>query len=817
MLLPLKAHRWVWRSRKLAALARILRGRHPHIGDRLLGIIELAERRDHDQDSPALCRAAIDQVAHDTQDECFRDAVPRPRHRLWAGFAFAALALAVAAVAVPGAGLNALERWVAPWGDTARYTFARVEPLPQRRVVALGEPFVVTAKLTGDAPWRPAIGSARYGRQSPLSSDLTDGEYTFEFPGQTTPAALVVSIGDAVERIDVVPLTRPELEALHIDVELPAYLERPDLAIDARGGTASLLKGSRASFEATVNRHLARATIDDASDKATVAGGSLSSSFEVSGDATLRLHWTDVEGLSPREPFDLRIRALDDEPPMVRCQGLVADQVILDSEVLSFDVVADDDFGVRAVGLEWSEVEHRKTNPDPRRGEYELAPGGATKTDLTARGTFAAADLGIEPQPILLRAWVEDYRPGAERVFSSTYRVFVLSAKQHMIWLTQQLGRWERQVLEVRDEETRLLDRNQELRDLDAAAMAQADTQREIERQAAAERANGRRLRNLTEAGKRLISQAARNEEFNTATLEKWARTVQSLEQLAKSRMPSVASLLDEAAEMARKSEAAPSDDADPQSGDGKKSPPSVASGPPPEGKGKKSAQSKPSKLPSINDTVAAANRDAEPGDEKKPSNAQSQSSGSFGLPTTTLADNSASSQQGNAQCPPAKKVDEAVEEQEALLAEFNRVMKDLQDVLNNLRASTFVKRLKQAAGEEKDLAGGLEERLGATFGKLATDVRKSDRATFDRLKAKQEETATQVSYIRDDLAAYFARTKETKFDTVQKEMQKTGVVTGMKDMIAAVDENRTGETIAMAEHWVDQLDRWAEILVGPG
>ena len=47
--------------------------------------------------------------------------------------------------------------------------------------------------------------------------------------------------------------------------------------------------------------------------------------------------------------------------------------------------------------------------------------------------------------------------------------------------------------------------------------------------------------------------------------------------------------------------------------------------------------------------------------------------------------------------------------------------------------------------------------------------------------------------------------------------MKETGITFGLKEMSVAVRENRSGETIAQSEYWVDQLDRWAEILVGPG
>ena len=64
-------------------LARLLSRKLPRIGDQLLGIIELAHNEFEQARSPALCEAAIREVAHDAERVDFEHAVPHPRHRLW--------------------------------------------------------------------------------------------------------------------------------------------------------------------------------------------------------------------------------------------------------------------------------------------------------------------------------------------------------------------------------------------------------------------------------------------------------------------------------------------------------------------------------------------------------------------------------------------------------------------------------------------------------------------------------------------------------------------------------------------------------------
>ena len=52
----------------------------------------------------------------------------------------------------------------------------------------------------------------------------------------------------------------------------------------------------------------------------------------------------------------------------------------------------------------------------------------------------------------------EQLLPGRDRVYSPAYLFYVLNAEQHAIWLTEQLSRWHRLALDVRDKwESRLL------------------------------------------------------------------------------------------------------------------------------------------------------------------------------------------------------------------------------------------------------------------------------------------------------------------------------------------------------------------------
>ena len=139
---------------------------------------------------------------------------------------------------------------------------------------------------------------------------------------------------------------------------------------------------------------------------------------------------------------------------------------------------------------------------------------------------------------------MEDDFPSRSRTYSPSYMLYVLSADQHSIWITEQLSKWNRQSHEVRDREMQLHHTNQQLRLLTAEELDEPDNCRKIEAQSAAERTNGRRLTGLVNGGEERVRQAMRNPEFGVGHLEKWAEMLQILKDISGNRMPNVADLL---------------------------------------------------------------------------------------------------------------------------------------------------------------------------------------------------------------------------------------------------------------------------------
>ena len=182
----------------------------------------------------------------------------------------------------------------------------------------------------------------------------------------------------------------------------------------------------------------------------------------------------------------------------------------------------------------------------------------------------------------------------------------------------------------------------------------------------------------------------------------------------------------------------------------------------------------------------------------------------SLSLPVTTLMGKAS----GGEACPVGDKMDEALVEQRDLLAEFERIANELNNILANLEGSSLVKRLKAASRKQYATAGEIGELMGSTFGALVS-ASSGDQKRLANISEKEVASSRVVSYIMDDMQAYFQRRPFARFKTVIDEMSEADVVGNMRELSEAIPTDQ-GLSMAQCEYWSDSLDRWAEDLVDP-
>ncbi|MGB2401962.1 MAG: hypothetical protein ACPIA7_00980 [Akkermansiaceae bacterium] len=582
---PYWIHRWVYGHRREHQLARLISLRFPKLGDRLLGAVELQDQEENRESlSPELRAAAMRDVAREASKLDLAAALPRPLHRKWLIAVITLSSITVALLlSLPDAGINSLKRWVMPFASTERFTFTRLDlsaiGTPER--VPYGEAFSLTIPLSKDTKYKPAKARARYGNGDWIQAPLTRDAYTFHFPAQRAMDFVTIEAHDAEHELAFEPVMRPEAEQIKAKVTLPDYLQRSEQIADLRSGFISLVEGSTIITETTTTRKSRSASAkllrlpsfqngqaspaappnEDAPPqdptevrngrpiKLSISDETLTSEpFSIGKEAmTLTLTWQDIYKLSPPQPFQIRIEVISDQAPLSYLQGIDRQHMMLAEETIDFEIIAEDDFGLKATGISWQGTFNKPMPGSPATGELTITEGSPTRTNISAPFSFSPANLSIEPQKLLLRTWSEDYKPGRGRTYSEPITIYILSRLEHAQVLKNKFDESIGELDDIARQEQNLNDENLRTK-RDMGKDLQSDVAREkLRRQEDNEALNQQRMTELSKRMEDIFKGAVRNGEIEKESLKKMSDALQSMKELSQQDLPNVEQKLSEA------------------------------------------------------------------------------------------------------------------------------------------------------------------------------------------------------------------------------------------------------------------------------
>ena len=547
---------WVWQRRDLRALSNVVQHGHRRLGDRLLGIVELAEEKQRPQNmSLALCRAAIRQVSADAAKFDFLEVVNARPARL-AAFAMAAVLVPVAFAfgLAPAAGWNALQRWAAPVAGIQRYTFIALENLPAQLVVAHGEPFELVAKVNYRSFWKPASASGRFELQTKLSAPVQNGQVKLTLPGQTQNGSLRVRLGDASHVIAVKPLHRPALKQLAANVTLPAYLQYPPTNQVVQNATLAVLEGSRVTLNGSATRPLASAevTVDKAEAVSLLLSGEQfnSGSLKLDASSQAAFDWRDEFGLKPVAPWLLALRPLKDAAPRVDLGDLGLEISILETDVLPLRFSASDDFGVREGAVSTEIVASLDPTNTPAIAQFRKSATGAQERRFTNTFIFSPTVMRIPADSVVeVKGFATDFLPGREPAESVTHRINIVGLAKHAELVRQQLDQLFAQVEEVTRKEEAIAATTRELMGLPEDKLKSDEAAKKAGEQADEQARNAAQLERIAQQGQDVIREAMRNPTLTQQTLREWTQNLAQMKSLAQGEMKEAQQSLQKAQE----------------------------------------------------------------------------------------------------------------------------------------------------------------------------------------------------------------------------------------------------------------------------
>jgi hypothetical protein len=545
---------WVFKKRDWRTLAVIVERKYSRLGDRLLGIVELAEESKRPAYfSPELYRAAIQQVAEESEKYDFVKAANERPARRQAASAVSLLALAgVAALILPLAAWNSLKRWVAPLAKIPRFTLVEFAGVINEQIVPHGEKMTLTGQVKYRSFWRPARVKLRLASGRTLVARARDGDFEVEIPAQFQDSVVQLRAGDAAHSVNLAVRHRPAIEQASAEITLPDYLGYPLQEENAESGMIEVLEGSLISLRAKTSRDLQLASFqlgEQAPRGVTISSNRLSTpAFSADAAGQVALRWRDSLGLTNTTPWRLALQTKKDGPPLPEVEEMYPDTAILETEVLPISFRAQDDFGVKTVGLNWSvSANDRETNSAAGK-DYAFETKTNALKYLEHTYNLSPAVLGVPAESTIeIRAFAVDYLPGRPRSESPIYRIHVLGNAQHAEMVRQNLESLLVQLEEVTRLEERIASETKDIKDLQKldtpeAAKKIADLEQLQEQNAA-------QLQDLAREGMKNLREALRNPTFNEEVLTEWTRNLHQMQKLSQEQMKEAAQSLRAASE----------------------------------------------------------------------------------------------------------------------------------------------------------------------------------------------------------------------------------------------------------------------------
>ena len=540
---------WYLRRRGSRELARMIQRHHKGMGDRLLGVVELAEGGALPENvSPALCRAAIEQVARESEKYDFTQAVAARKSR---NYAFACcgvfLLVLIPFLIFPDAGLNALKRWLAPMADVERYTFVSLENLPDKWVVAHGESFVIPVTVSESTRRMPRNGSAKLENQPRIEVPVNNGNAIFEIPGQTREGSLTIKMGDASRKIWVVPAHRTEVRSVTGQVSLPEYLRRPVLSNRVQQASLEVVEGSRLQLMVETTRKLASVTASGEHAPEVEFDGSrfFTRLFDAEDELAFSFAWKDEYGLSGAAPFLFSVNTVEDRPPGIECVGAGRAIAILEDEMVKLTITANDDYGLKEMYINWSSVGNKDKGMADIGGSMTLAEGSPETISLEAEYTFSPIIEHIpEGSMIVLSAFASDYKPGRKPSESSQFRIYVLNRAQHANLIKDQMEALQARIEDLARDEEALLEQNENLSAQSEEELGREESGKKLQDKKLAEIRNKEQLKQLARESEELIKEAIRNRNIPESAIREWAEMSENMKSLAENQMNKAAQAL---------------------------------------------------------------------------------------------------------------------------------------------------------------------------------------------------------------------------------------------------------------------------------
>ena len=540
-----------------SAVIKLVERYFPKLGDSLQGAVELSSG-EHKGMSESLCKAAVKQVANQTEGMDFSEAVStKRRNKAFKYFAAAAAVIVICFSIDYKALLNTAERWAMPLANIDRYTFINIADMKTTHYVEHGKDFELPVFI--DEASRFSVSSLKYkfANTSMKESQVVDNKTTLQLKGQTKTTDLHLYAGDSSKTIKIVPVLPPAIVGMKYKIDYPDYLKKEISEEDLKGTQLEVLEGSEFSLSAKTSSELSKAsfvqvkvndegeeTARSESKEITVNGKFFETAMLNEGDKFI-FKWSDTHNFSNRKDREITINFLKDLEPFADIPNVEKNNYILAEKNYPINLQCEDDYGLKEIGIEY------RIEVDGEKGKWQqtiMRRGQSDSTSLTALYILNPNKISApEGSTIYIRSIAKDYFPERKWSTSAEYSFSVISKEEHASMVHDKLKEISGKIEDAIIREESNKNKNTVLSQQDEEKINSETTDSAIDNQLNAELANSQDLKDLAAEAQKAIEMAKDNSLFDKDELAKLEESMNAVGNVAENLMPKAAQKLEDA------------------------------------------------------------------------------------------------------------------------------------------------------------------------------------------------------------------------------------------------------------------------------
>ena len=535
-------------TRQLPWLAKSVRKVHRTKGERLLGIIEIAEEEKIGTRSYSaqIFKAAQDKMAKEIKSLELGKIFPWKRIRIPSASAVGIfLVTLLAFILYPEISKNVLIRWAFPFSSVERITLTQILNDENKIFTILeNEPNTIRFSISPSSRRKPNYAELHNFSKSKfrLISSLNGGIYEFNIPPQKEDFSFELIVGDYCKTFHVNAIKRPHLDALSSIVTFPDYLSLKTKKFDILDSQIKVPENSEITLFALANRKINQVLMTEKLNQIGLKPYSKDFSIKlpkINYDKRFSLYLIDSFGFSQREPTNVFFKLQKDEPPKTNLNPFCDTSPVMLFETREITFQNEDDFGLSEISLSLSILRNQKKIKKIEIFSNKLPKVGTKSFDLAFPFDPSLFDMKDGDEVIFI-ASAKDNFPEREPTLSKPLKMQIIGPEKHAEMIRSQIDSVISEISEIA--------RSQEgvqFETLSAEERIRKSSDQKLDSKQTGEISNlekdqndlAKRLNATARNGSNILNEAAKNSLFDPELLQEFATSLREIRETSSGTM----------------------------------------------------------------------------------------------------------------------------------------------------------------------------------------------------------------------------------------------------------------------------------------